>query len=343
LKLSSKNGFSLTELLITLAIFSLAMGSIFSVYSALVKHTTRQYCIAESDSELTIVKDIISRDIMMAGYGIADDYGNLNYDPRPIELINESAKNDFDILTLRGTAIGIFSRASQAWSYVENANFLKLYKWNDARENINKNDIVIFIEPVSRKLIDSDGKAVFKYPKESPSSYEDGTLVYGIHSEDAKIPYYSVQYLLGGTSPSRCAPGTYSLLRAESKDSDPPPPSVRRPLLSCVKDFQVAIGLDEDDDGIIDHWEPENGEIISNKYDTKTLKQRIKQIKVYLLVQKGNYDSGYVYKNPDEPDSPWKIYVGEKLNNSGRYVTLRSEQKNYNWRLISFSVTPRNL
>ncbi len=339
MKINHRNGFSLTELLITLTMFSVVMGSVLIIYSTLVRHSTRQYCFAESDSELTVARDIISRDIMMAGYGLADDYGNLSYNPRPVELINESSKNDFDILTLRGTAIGIFSRASQAWSYVENANFLKLYKWNDARENINKNDIVIFIEPVSRKLIDKDGKAVFKYPKESPSSYEDGTLVYGIHSEDAKLPYYTVQYLLGGTSPSRCAPKTYSLLRAESKDSDPPSFSVRRPLLSCVRDFQVVLGLDEDDDGIIDHWDPKDGEIKSSEYGTKTLKQRIKQVKVYLLVQKGNYDPDYTYKNPDNPDSPETIYVGSK----DRKVILRSDQKNYHWRLISFSISPRNL
>ncbi len=339
MKINNKHGFSLTELLVALAIFSIAMGSIFAVYSTLVRHSTRQYCFAESDTELTVVRDIISRDIMMAGYGIADDYGNLSYEPRPVELINESSKNDFDILTLRGTAIGIFSRASQAWSYVENASFLKLYKWNDARENINKNDIVIFIEPVSRKLIDENGKAVFKYPKESPSSYDDGTLVYGIHSEDAKLPYYTVQYLLGGNSPSRCAPGTYSLLRAESKDSDPPSSSLRRPLLNCVRDFQVILGLDEDEDGIIDYWDPQNGRIISSEYDTRTLKGRIKQIKVYLLVQKGNYDPDYIYKNPDNPDSPETVYVGSK----DRKVVIKNNQKNYHWRLISFSVSPRNL
>lgn len=336
-------GFSLAELLVVLGIFSIAMVSIFTVYSSLARHSTKQYCIAESDAELTIVRDIISRDIMMAGYGIADDYSDLNYDPRPISITNESVKNNFDTLTLRGTAIGIFSRAAQAWSYVEDTHFIKLHKWDDARENIYEKDNIIFIEPVTRKILDNNGKAVFKYPKETPSSFEDGTLVYGIHSEDAKLPYYTVQYLLGGTSPSKCAPGTYSLLRAESKDSDPPSTSVRRPLLNCVKDFQVSLAIDSNDDGIIDRWDPENGDIISDKYDTKVLRQRVKQVRVYLLVQKGNYDPNYTYKNLDNPDEPDIVYVGDRAISSGRKVSIRNDQKNYYWRLISFSVTPRNL
>jgi hypothetical protein len=150
------------------------------------------------------------------------------------------------------------------------------------------------------------------------------------------LPYYTIEYSLGGTPPSVCAPGTRNLLRAESKDYDPPVSG--QPVMNCVRDFQIAFGLDtKNEDGVIDMWDP----FSADTYETKMLGKIIKQIRVHILVQNGNYDPFYTYSNPDPAISPNMIHVGDSV--AGKDITLTERQRNYRWKVISINVTPRNL
>ena len=240
-----QRGASFIELMVALAIFLLVMGGILGVYIALTGHSAREYRIAESVMEIEIAKNIIERDIMMAGYGLADDYGELDLDPRPVQAADAASNGPSDSLILRGTAIGILSKSAQGWSYLLSTNPAFFQRWDDDRENVSKDDRVIYMEPASREVLTSDGSAIFRYPA-TPAACNRGTLVYGLNSDDAKLPYYTVEFTLGGTPPSICAKGSLNLLRAESTNNDPPVPANRKPVLNCVRDFQVAFGLDTD-------------------------------------------------------------------------------------------------
>ena len=79
------------------------------------------------------------------------------------------------------------------------------------------------------------------------------------------------------------------------------------------------------------------------KYDIKTLRKRIKQVRVYILVQNGNFDPDFTYSNPDDEAAPDTVYVGDPWLETGRHVQLTPEQRKYRWRVVSISVTPRNL
>jgi hypothetical protein len=155
-------------------------------------------------------------------------------------------------------------------------------------------------------------------------------------------PYYIVQYRLGGASadmPAICSKGTRSLQRVEMSDGE----SIE-PLLACVRDFQVSFGLDTDDDGTIDTWDPiSTGNFQADTYDLKTLKRRLKQVRVYILVQAGNRDPDYMYSNPDNPAKPNTIRVGDSMLGTGRDITLTADQRRYRWRVMTISVTPRNI
>jgi hypothetical protein len=337
---SSEVGVTLVELLVAFCIFSVVMMVALSAYTGLSRHSATEYRLAESGIETEIAKNIIERDLMMAGYGLADDYGDLSVSPLPVEAEEDSTG---DSLLLRGTAIGILSRSAQGWSYIEGVSPLSFQQWDDARENISSGDRVIYVDPTSREILTAGPKAVFKYPQ-MPSSAGRGTLVYGLHSDNAALPYYSVEYLLGGTPPSVCAPGTLNLLRAESKDNDPPVPANRKPIMNCVADFQVALGLDTDDDGLIDLWDPaQTGVFESGKYDIKTQRKRIRQVRVYILVQNGNYDPYFTYSNPDDEADPDTMRAGDSRLETGRCVHLTPVQRKYRWKVVSISVTPRNL
>jgi prepilin-type N-terminal cleavage/methylation domain-containing protein len=336
-------GITLVELLIALTIFSVVMAGVYSLYINQVKHSTKEYKLAEHEMEFGIAKNIFERDIMMAGYGIADNYGSLPHDPIPIAASDAPSQATFDSIRLRGTAVGIFSRTSQGWSYItDNGPPVTFQTWSDSRENIVAGDRVIYMHPATREILTEGLTAIFTFPA-SPSGPDKGTLVYGIHSDSAALPYIVAEYVVGGTPPLFCASGAKNLLRAESRNSDPPLPGNREPVLNCVLDFQVAFGLDSgfEEDGLIDLWD--NGGTQAAAYDRRTLKKRLKQVRIYVLVQAGNRDPGYTYSNPDNLANPNTVRVGDSALGTGRDVVLTPEQRKYPWKVIAVNVTPRNL
>lgn len=338
-----QKGITLVELLIALTIFSVVMAGAYSLYTNQVTHSTREYKLAEHEMEFGIAKNILERDIMLAGYGIADNYGSLPYDPLPITASDASSQTTFDSISLRGTAVGIFSRTSQGWSYItDNGPPVTFQTWSDSRENITAGDKVIYMHPATRELLTDGATAIFTFPA-SPSGTEKGTLVYGIHSDSAAFPYITAEYVIGGTPPPVCASGAKNLLRAESRNNDPPLPGNREPILNCVLDFQVAFGLDSgfEEDGLIDLWD--NGGTQAAAYDSRTLKKRLKQVRIYVLVQAGNREPHYTYSNPDNPANPNTVRVGESALGTGRDVILTPEQRRYRWKVVAVNVTPRNL
>lgn len=340
--MKNEKGITLVELLITLVIFSVVIAGVYGVYTTQVRHSTREFRLAESEMELGIAKTIIERDIMMAGYGIADDYSTLAIIPLPVAATEATSATEYDFITLRGTAIGILSRGSQGWTYVTSISPVAFQTWGDNRENVESGDKVIYIEPNTKEILTTGTTGIFTYPA-IPSTVDRGTLVYGVHKDSANLPYSTVQYTMGGTPPTTCAAGTQNLLRAESRNNDPPVPANREPILNCVRDFQVSFGLDTDENGTIDTWDPVGGVFQANGYDIKSLKRRLKQVRVYILVQVGNRDPDYTYSNPDNPGNPDTIRVGDSNLGIGRDITLTPEQRRYRWRVVSLSITPRNL
>ena len=64
---STESGVTMVELLVAFCIFSIVMMAASSAYTALSRHSATEYRLAESGVETEIAKNIIERDIMMAG------------------------------------------------------------------------------------------------------------------------------------------------------------------------------------------------------------------------------------------------------------------------------------
>lgn len=387
MKTNNRNGFSLIELLIVMGIFAVVMAGLYAAYSVQLKQGVKQYRSAESEMELQIAKTILQRDLALAGYGLAEDYGTATgfTVPRAASATIVSEPNpdtDPDDLVLMGTAVGIGSRAAQGWTCVtdvDGSGVPTFRTWSDAREDVRddplggtKDDIVIVLEPYTRKLrLEAGTDAwLFQYNGNNakltkPGGTADitnaltaddtGALVYGLYTAGetaATQPYYAVRYYLAsGTMPKICAAGTQNLVRAESRTD--PAGGTGQPLLNCVLDFQMAFGLDTDDDDEIECWD--NGGITASfakDYTPEDLNKRLKQLRVYALVQDGNRDEAYVYANPDPlyASTPDKVLVGDSglircggAGTVGRVVQLTSDQRNYRWRVLAVNVTPRNM
>jgi prepilin-type N-terminal cleavage/methylation domain-containing protein len=372
-----RRGFTLIELLTAMVIFSVVIVGLYRVYDIQFKQQVKEYRLAESEMELGIAKNLIERDLIMAGYGIMDDYSC--YSATLVSAVTASdGGSSSDTLTLRGTALGIKSRATQEWSTIASmstgtSGFPTFSVGDDPRENVNPGDRIIITNPSggtesrTKTLLCDSGKWLYSYSTQTSApttadtgvpypNLKTGFVVYALNLSgesdgDATVPYYTVKYYLGGTSPSTCAPGTQSLLRAESRTTTAP--SGGDPVMSCVRDFEVVFGLTDNTASLdpsqavnfpINKWD--NGAIAST-YSPTELNQRLKQIRVYLLVQEGNKDLNYTYVNPDpNASAPDTIRVGELDlvgGTTGRDVQLTAAQRNYRWRVLTIVVTPRNI
>jgi prepilin-type N-terminal cleavage/methylation domain-containing protein len=333
-------GFTLVEILVSIAIFAIIATAVYAAFIAQMKHSTREYKIAESEMEVGIARNIIERDLAVTGFGIADDYSGFTGFTIPrVASISTSPYT----LTLTGTALGINSRSTQAWSFITDvpAGVPAFQEWNDAREKLRANDYVILMNPSTKTLLGNPGNWSFRYNSANTdltpalANPNVGTLVYGL-SESSTVPtqpYCAVAYSLGGTPPSACAPGTSNLLRAESVTSAAP--AGGNQLLACVRDFQVSFGLDTDNNGTIDSWDSDGTSSDNTNFTPKELKKAIKQIKMYILTQASNRDFTYTYPNAS-------VRVGEDSISTGHIINLTSDQRRYRWKLVTISVTPRN-
>jgi prepilin-type N-terminal cleavage/methylation domain-containing protein len=367
---SAPLGFSLVELLVTMAIFGILMTGIFQAYIAQMQNTTREYGIAESDIDRQVGQGIIYRDIFMAGYGLADDYGGL-FTPWALQSEDggPNSTDPPDTLTLMGTALGMNSQQAQHWSFATNVSGADFqpYQWRDAlnnadaRENLQNSDMVIMIEPGSKRLLTEDTATIpwppwlYKYidgdddittAADNHLVTSDGSnlnpvtnnaVIYGLYKDGslpvATLPYYAVRYYITDQLGDGCVTGARNLLRAESRTSATPDNG--EAVIPCVADFQVALGLDTDNDRDIDLWH-DGGVTAGEGYDPARLNRSLRQVRVYALTQIGDPDRFYTY-----PSST--IYVGDESLGIGRPFSLSDEQRRYRWRVIRFVAVPRNI
>lgn len=356
-RLPQEKGFSLVEMMVAVVVFAVIMSVAMGAFIAQLESNAREYSLAEAEIENNIaLNSILKNDISLAGYGLANDYdiddnGTDDWTPAAVAAVNNvSSNDDNDELLLTGTALGMNSRAAKGWSYYDGTEFAT---WTDPRENIqtntaaSKRDVVLLMEP-NRKALLTDGAGNWRFRFNgatnpltvlpggaSFSAIPEGTLAYGFRRADnlpaSPRPYYTVRYYLGGTSPKTCAPNTQTLERGESLTADDP---TGQPLLSCVRNFQVAFGLDTNEDGIIDLWD--DGGTTLQGYSFENQRKRVKQVRIYLLVQNGRRDPDYQYPAAT-------VRVGDTSLGVGENVALTAEQRSYRWRLLSLSVVPKNI
>ncbi|MEO5658016.1 MAG: prepilin-type N-terminal cleavage/methylation domain-containing protein [Nitrospiria bacterium] len=332
-----QRGFSLIELLIAIGILSVLMAAVFTTFSTQMRLNTREYRIGESEIELGIVKKLIERDVVLAGYGLADNYAGTGFNPQSVSSTGTT-------LTLRGTAPALTDRAPVAWTYALTGT-PTFRTWLDSREDLQANANAVLLEPNTGQILTQNGAGNWKFKfvdaGNTPRLVSDnsawtnpvlGTVVYGVHP-GATEPFAAITYQrdLATASPSSCNAGTRNLIRTEAWTGVA---STSIPLLSCVLAFQTALGLDGNEDGLIDVWDSTGA--TAGGYTAAQLKKRVKQVRVYVLIQNGNRDAAYTYPAAT-------VRVGDAGLGIGADIALSAEQRRFPWRLVSIDVTPRNM
>lgn len=165
-------------------------------------------------------------------------------------------------------------------------------------------------------------------------------------------------------TPSYCADNTGVLVKAVisqangSRDLDGDGVLDEMPILDCVADFQVALGLDTDGDGVAGTYTDLTnltsnetgvslGSVTASLTDPAQLRTQLKSVHIYILTHEGMKDKSFKYPSNT-------IAVGEALceggncggavlGNSAYNLAAITNYQQYRWRVIKLTIRPISL
>ena len=354
-------GMTLIELLVTMAILIIVLAAVLASYLTVLKSHVQQSAIAQSNIEKAISLEILRKDIEMAGFGLPWNVNGTSYneaDSNSTAIPNPSSFNDApsdpprgivfsdngntnannsDVLVIKSSIANIDNEVAKKWGYA----YYTSSQWSIkslSSEEFDQGNYYIALTIDDRKLTpDSTSNSTNWYFNTLSPDLGNDTgkvfLVFGINDSGPRMPFNRIDYYLKRPSsnlPDRCNPDIYELYRAEINQGDGK--RNEQPILDCVADFQVAFGLDTNNDGKINNW---TNSLPSSAQD---IRNQVKQVAVYIIYQEGQKDDHPVFSqnsiNISAPDgSPIK-----SVN-----LTNLSNYQFYRWKLLQMRVNPLNL
>jgi prepilin-type N-terminal cleavage/methylation domain-containing protein len=351
-------GFTLIELLITLLLMGLVMTAATDMFVGMMRSYKQQGKVTETNVEGIISLEMLRRDIESAGYGLpwtittaaytGDEATNAtaaaysdsptNSPPRAILIDLNADGSAYLVIKAMNLAR---NAACSKWAILSPTGVVS--PWlspNVESENLLDTDRVVLISPGSSKttgriLVNSGIYSAIK----TQFVPDETRIIYGVDDSALRMPFNRADYYLSTTValPARCAPGTKVLVKSVVNQSDGGFSGANTfPLLDCVADMQVVAFLDTDNDGAGD----DSSDFLLAA-DAETIRNRVKEIRVYILAQEGQRDPGYIH-------APAVIQVGESAV-IGRNFDLSSlvpgslDWQNYRWKIHTLVVRPKSL
>jgi len=248
--------------------------------------------------------------------------------------------------------------------------------WTPSGENLGNNDRVIVLRPGSS---DADGRTLVVDTSSStffttytgvtsstwrPADASETRIVYGVDPDtDLRMPFNRADYVIRRfdsdgkvIAPSHCAPNTGVLEKGVVNQGNGAFSYL--PLLDCVADMQVIFGLDTNNNGIIGTYTDGDGTTfipwpvgtpdesvtsITAFNDAASLRQQVREVRVYILAQDGQRDMNYTYPNSTilVGDSALEASLGNTFNLSSKIGD--PEYKYYRWKIYTVVLKPTNL
>jgi hypothetical protein len=269
--------------------------------------------------------------------------------------------NNSDVLVVKATNVATNNAASK-WTYITDNNSLvpafTIQKWNSAQEDLLNTDYVIGLMPSAsgaRRRVLVNGGVQFSGTPADPGRTAGlqpvantllSNLVYGISpTGPLRMPFNRADYYIrrpaAGLLPTRCAPGTGVLYKSMVNHSDGL--HTEMPILDCVADMHVVVGLDTNADNVVDTYNIPAG------YTAQQVREQVKEVRVYILAHEGQRDASYTYTNPIPVAlRPAGCVAANQLciidTNTGLLKNpAMVPDPNYRWKLYTLVVTPYNL
>lgn len=330
-----QDGFSLVELLVTLAVFVLAIAAATGIFVPLVNQFKQQSKMAETNIEGIVGLELLRVDLEHAGYGLPWSFqSNIAYieatanpfnlndapgnSPRSI-LSRDSATfggpnsifDGSDYLVVKSTVVA-GNNTAQRWSYIsrnqDGTTTLRIWGSEDL---VSGTDRVIVVNPKAsetalRQLVVSGAYfTTYSTPFDTnftPLRPLETYLIYGVDTANLGMPFNRADYFIrrfnavgNVIAPQRCAQST-GVLEKVPVDQVNGQLTNFMPLLDCVADMQVAFGVDTTN--------PTDGTIdcytnnlanVLAPVDAQNVRERVKEVRIYVLAHEGQYDSFFTF------------------------------------------------
>ncbi len=330
-------------------------------------------------NSLTGYNEAAKEEVCNTGHTI-DTYNDApNNAPRAVVGGNNVCANGTDYLVIKSTVVRNSDEA-QKWTYIWNDGTNDhLNCWSgdcnspDPVEDIQNNTMVIAIKPVQTSSVErmlltyspqnsndnlfgsTLGQAVGNFtlqPKEN-------VLLFAVGPDNSlRMPFNRADYYISTSNvPAHCAPGTGVLRKSVVNQSDGKLAD-DSPLIDCVADFQVILGLDMDEDGVIGTFSNADGssvvdspllslssenataaEVQATLSSASLLRKRLKEIRIYILAQEGQRDMDYNFGQQT-------VTVGEFGLGRNRDLSALvgdPEYSFYRWKVYTLIVKPENI
>jgi prepilin-type N-terminal cleavage/methylation domain-containing protein len=359
-----QSGFSLIELLIVTTIIAIVVIMSSNTFTIILNQSGQETKAVGSQIDSIIGIGILRSDIEQAGYGLPWKFqtspSSTNYEadsaitastyndmppnlPRAITTGNNAGYNSSDYLVIKSTVSGT-SDTAQRWTYIINGSNPKV--WDSTKLNLTNGSRVIVIKPKVDDITDNElvmsGTTFFavfnstSFPSDfTPKKTSERFLIYGVDPDtDLRMPFNRADYFISRPStnmPTSCAANTGILYKANVNHSDGQ--LTEMPLIDCVADMQIIFRLDTNNDGIVDS---QSNDI--SALSAKQIRERVKEVRVYLLVQEGQRDKSYTH-------SPSTMTIGEYGlgSNFNLATTIGTGWQNYRWKIHTLVIKPKEL
>lgn len=372
-------GFSLIELLIATVIMVVVIMMSSDVFTIILAQSGQQTKVVSSGIESIIGLRMLRYDIEHAGYGLPGQFQNaIQYDeavdepppkppaspyndsqtgvPRGIITGNNTGFNGSDYLVIKSTIAGT-SDAVQGWTSIVQGSDPK--PWGSGPAAGSR---VVVIKPKSDKNSQNElvmnGTAFFTktqsdghFPSTfSPQKAAERFIIYGVvdpdpAGTDPRMPFNRADYYIDGPalSPS-CAPHTGVLYKATVNNSNSNVPPLGghlspMPIIDCVADMQIILGVDTDTDGVVDTYSvsTSTGGV---PWPAQQIRDTVKEVRVYILAQEGQRDPSYTHTPATVPvgeTGPDGVFRGSSFNLA---TTIGTGWQNYRWKVYTLVVNP---
>ncbi len=393
--MNRQQGMTLVELLVSLTIVLIVLGTASMAYLKLLKGYKSQGKIAQNYMANLTGLEMLRYDVEMAGFGLPSDMNGMTYSeaasgacsydtgsalndapvgvPKPFAARDNSGPNGSDVLTIKSSVANI-NPTSRKSSMVMYGTPPTVKQWGRTDLDFSADgngDKLVMLSRDGKLLVNGGGTtwtpATFTGTDATSlvsslmMTARDVYFLYGLDSDAVhRMPFNRVDYYLdkvAGQFPSSCAASTYTLYRAVISQADGRPDPV--PLLDCVRDFQVAFGLDTDTNQSVDQWTKDLGTMTA-----ANIRLKVREVRIFVLVQEGMGDigksagfrfSGFLHLGDQEiansvdsanyPSNTFLTWSQTALPGSGYLSkwTPTDADVQYRWKVLQLAVKPLNL
>ncbi len=323
----SRKGVTLIELLVVLIIVGLILGAVYATYINLLKGFKKGTEATASEVENLVGLEVLRLDIEHMGYGLPDS------ESKPIVEWDSSSKR----LVLRSTLNN--TSESTIGYLIAKCESGELNIQIDGREDSSANYVSI-LQASSKDFLSKGTVSGSKISLPSGVSCSNGEIyiafpvrdtVYNGSSNGCSVGLCEeiVYELSASNLISRCNVNTYNLVRRLGTSS-----TTGEPVLNCVADWKVTFDIDQNDNGILESTETDLSSPPSTNED---IRDKLKRVNIYLLVQEGRYDPDYTFSQVTNCGSNKCVAIG------GIELKLPSGYENYRWKAIKLSVKPMGI